>query len=76
MSNREERRFDAYVDYLGKQTDIGLSCIFYSAMNKLAEDDFSVKYFDKKRELIGMIVELDFTGEHDLSGFEDIRNLI
>ncbi len=76
MPNREECRANAYVEYLGQQTDLGLACIFYTSMSKLVNKDFGVKYFDKKRELIQMITELDFTGELDMSGFEDIRNLI
>ena len=75
MADREECRNNAYVDYLEQQADLSLANIFYYAMCKLVKFDFSVKHFDKRKELIDMITELDFTGEFD-TGFEDIRKEI
>ncbi len=76
MSNREEVIASVYEDYLGQQSDISLVNIFCNAMGRLQDKDFMVDYFIRKQGLIQMITELDFTGNIDVSGFEDIRNEI
>ena len=72
--DREECLSDAYQDYLEQQSDYGLVVIFHNAICKLMDKDCKVREFDRKKELIQMITELDFTGKLDVSGYEDIRN--
>lgn len=70
----EQCQANAYTDYLEQQSDYGLVVIFHHAMCRLMDKDCKVKEFDRKKELIQMITELDFTGKLDVSGFEDTRN--
>ncbi len=74
--SKEEERSDAYLNYLENQSDLSLAGIFYNTMSKLLDKDFGVKEFVRKKELINIITELDFTGKLDVTGFEDIRRLI
>ena len=70
----EQCMANAYDHYLVRQPDYHLAVIFHHAMCRLMDKDCKVKEFDRKKELIQMITELDFTGKLDVSGFEDIRN--
>ncbi|HDY68334.1 MAG TPA: hypothetical protein ENH85_11160 [Candidatus Scalindua sp.] len=69
----EESQANAYYDYLDQQSGYELAVIFHYAMCKLQDKDGKVRDFDRKCWLINMIRELDYSGEHDVSGFEDIR---
>ncbi len=72
----EQCMANAYQDYLEQQSDYGLAVIFHHAMCRLMDKDCKVREFDRKKELIQMITELDFTGKLNVSGFEDQRNSI
>lgn len=74
--NKEEQRSDAYTNYLEHQSDLSLAGIFYNTMSKLLDKNFGVPEFVRKKELIDIVKELDFTGKLDVTGFEDIRRKI
>jgi hypothetical protein len=67
---------NAYTDYLEQQSDYNLVVVLHHVMCNLIDKDFNVREFDRRKELIQMITELDFTGKFDVSGFEDQRNSI
>ncbi len=72
----EEIRANAYYNYLEEQSDYMIAVIFHNAMCRLMDKDCSVKEFVRHDWLKQMIQELDYTGEHDVSGFEDMRSSI
>jgi len=72
----EELMSNAYEEYLYDKSDMSLALTFYSTMIALSDENNSVKEFVRRKELITIITELDFTGQYNQSGFEDIRNNI
>lgn len=70
----EQCQANAYQDYLEQESVQSLVMTFHYTMCRLMNKDGEVREFDRKKELIQMITELDFTGKLDVSGFEDTRN--
>ncbi len=70
---KESVLHNLWEDYLEQQSDQTLANIFQYAMFQLANKFGGVDEFVRKKELIQFILELDYTGEFDASGFEDFK---
>lgn len=71
----EEAQANAWKDYLYHKSAIELGSILFFAICKLMDNRNEVQCLDYDK-LIELIRELDYTGEFDVSGFEDIRSNI